>query len=249
MNRFEPKPSSRPWQRRTIQALQLAMHIIAFVPLAIIGAHDRHSLILASAGYFLCFGFILHAIESLFYFKERILGSREWIGGTLMFLAIGLVAAMVIPVDQSGGFQANLSAWFAEHKYPGFLIAYATLTFMVTYCVIGSATWPFVRSYYDDPDSSFSLCVPSGRLVIGLQIFRGLLATLAVLPLLAAIDAQTSFVWVWLSLLISTSYTFAIAPMLQAPDNWPLRLRVIHAIEIVCFAAIQTWAWCYFLTR
>jgi len=125
-------------------------------------------------------------------------------------------------------------------------VAYTAITYMVAYCVIGSATWPFVRHHYEDPASPLSLRVPSGATIVPLQLARGLVATLVVLPLLASSSLEGLEAWPHLAL--TTTVTCALVPMLLVA-NWPGRLRLAHALEITVFSLVQSLAWCWFLGR
>ncbi len=78
-----------------------------------------------------------------------------------------------------------------------------------------------------------TLRVPGGLTIILLQMVRGLLTTLALVPLIAAIPASDTGWWFRLSLLLAA--IMAVGPLIMA-TKWPARLRLAHAIEISVFA-------------
>lgn len=82
------------------------------------------------------------------------------------------------------------------------------------------------------------LRVPSGPVVILLQMTRGFVTALALVPLAAAVPTADTSWWLKLSLLLAA--VMAIAPLLMA-TNWPVKLRVTHAIEISVFAVFYSY--------
>ncbi len=84
-----------------------------------------------------------------------------------------------------------------------------------------------------------------GRTIIVLQTVRGLLTTMALFPLIAAIPGSDTIWWLKLSLLLAV--VMAIGPLVMA-GRWPARLRLIHGIEISSFAVVYSRAVSWFIT-
>jgi hypothetical protein len=118
--------------------------------------------------------------------------------------------------------------------------------YTVLYVALGSATWPFVRDYYRNPQHGLALCVPTGRVIIGLQMARGLATTIVLTPLMAAAPTPDAAWRVRLSLLLVA--VMAIGPLIMA-TRWPRRLRWIHAIEISAFAVLYSFTICSLIAR
>jgi hypothetical protein len=118
--------------------------------------------------------------------------------------------------------------------------------YTVLYVALGSATWPFVREYYRDPKHGLALCVPTGRVIIGLQMVRGLATAFVLTPLMAAAPAPDATWWVRLALLLAA--VMAIGPLIMA-TRWPRRLRWAHAIEISVFAVLYSLTVCFLIAR
>jgi hypothetical protein len=229
-----------------------AFHALAIAPLVHAVNLDWPGLFVACTAYFVVFGFLLHSIESLFYFQKRLLTWRHFLGGILAFVLVAAVASFwAIPLDgETVSMVVAIELWISSQSGNSvFSIGYSTITFMVVYCIIGSATWPFVREYYEDPNSKLALRVPNGKTVITLQLSRGLVATLAIIPLVAGLGDDATNLLTWGYLALTLSVTFAITPMLMAPENWPARLRFMHGTEIAIFVTIQSFAWWWFLAR
>ncbi len=244
--------SSKTYRSYRLPIIALGFHVLAIAPLVCVVNLDRPGLLIACTAYFVVFGFLLHAIESLFYFAKRIWTVRLFLGGLLTFICVGIVASLLIPrsIDEEVDLVTAIKTWWsAESHNAVFDIAYSSIAFMVNYCVIGSATWPFVRKYYENPDSLLGLRVPPGRVIIALQLGRGFLATIALIPLITGLGNHAPHVSTWGYLAVSLSVTFGIMPMVMAPKDWPLRLRILHGIEIIFFVALQSLAWWWFLAR
>lgn len=189
---------------------------------------------------FVC-GFLLHAIEASVFNAGRV-RRRDVAGACALAVVAAVIIALFVMSPSSGTVARHVAGWFADNGTTGawLRIALSAVSFMVVYNMIGSATWPLVRNYYEDPKYGLNLRVPRGRTVILLQLGRGLLATLALLPVLTSslIDGVQ---W-WGRLAVAFAMLAAIVPLVSAV-NWPVRLRVIHAVEITLFALVQTFAW------
>lgn len=225
--------------------------VAAYVPICAGTRLEPLGLFVALAGVYVFLGFVLNAVEgAVFTEGPAPVRLRHWVGGVVSGVVVAGLAAWLLadPGAEEGVLEA-VAGWFeARGGVAWRRLAYAALTYMVVYCVIGTATYPFVRSYYDDPESPLRLRTPSGPVVIGLQLARGSVATLVLLPLLAGLPEVADFAWAWPRLALAMVVTLSVVPMVTAPD-WPLRLRVIHGIEITVFALVQSFAWCWFLLR
>jgi hypothetical protein len=236
-------------QHYALGACALIAHVVSISPFASLLQYDRFNLFVTLALYFVCFGFLLSAIETIFFFEGAgPVRAKHWLGGIAYFIMVAGITSLLVPGNEAkAGLVEAIIAWSNRESWDAmFSIAYATIAFMVTYCVIGSATWPFVRSYYKGATSGLALRVPSGRVVILLQLFRGFLATLVLVPMFAGLEENVASVRTLACLVFSLTITMAVVPMFWVRD-WPLRLRIIHGVEISLFAAIQGTAWWYFL--
>ena len=187
-------------------------------------------------------GFALIGLEGAFFMKSpEIQRISQFV---VAFIATGVMAAIAAVVVSSNSVEFTLAdkcrVLLAERSGEDWIIRFMGVAglFTASYCAIGSATWPFVREYYEDPNSSLELCVPSGRVIIALQMVRGLLTTIALFPLIAAIPASDTVWGFRLSLLMAVS--MAIAPLVME-TRWPARLRCAHAIEISIFAVVYSF--------
>lgn len=187
-------------------------------------------------------GFLLSMIEArAFADGPSPVGMREVGGAMVASFVAAVVTGLVIRCASPGSLLANLGHWIDTFGWRGFAIRLlgAAVAFMVAYCVIGSVAWRFVRPYYSDPKLGLRLRVPSGPTVVLLQLGRGLLAVVALMPLLASSTAHGLDWWVRFSLALAV--TSGVIPLLGA-SGWPTRLRIVHGVEIVVFELVYTFA-------
>jgi len=222
------------------------IHIFSIAPLVYYSNLSQPSLNFCCVVYFVIFGFFLHALESVFYFeKGHAIKSRQWAFGIIVFTSIGILASVILPqrIEGTINLWESISEMYVAHSTRTLLhIAYSSISFMVIYSIIGSITWPFIKQYYTGPDAKLSLKVPSGKVVISLQLFRGVLATISIIPLIIGLGELASEIKVWGYLILTMGATFAIMPMIMAPQDWPLKLRIIHGVEILVFVILQSFS-------
>jgi hypothetical protein len=190
---------------------------------------------------FFVVGFALIALEGAFFMKaHHIRGALPYV---VAFVATGIMAAISSAIVTTDDFQFTLPMRCRE-EIAGHSLMYWTARmigaaglFTCLYGVIGSATWPFIRKYYEDPDYGLQLRIPNGRVIIALQMFRGLVTTIVLFPLVTAF--RTHFLSTVAALALLLAATMAIGPLTMAP-RWPTLLRMIHAVEISLFAILYS---------
>lgn len=236
-------------KRALMTVAAMATYLMTLAPLVVGIGLDGSGCFLACFAYFAVFGFALSGIESWFFFEGGgPVRLRHWIGGFAMAAVNAGVATLLFSDTEGASLADAVASWFDRQGADVWLrLGYSAISFMVVYCVVGSATWPFVKDYYQGPNATLQLKVPSGRVIIPLQVVRGVLATAAMLPLLAGLGSGGE-ITTWLALFLTLAFTSGILPMVSVED-WPTRLRVIHGIEISVFSLIQAFAWWWWLLR
>ena len=187
-------------------------------------------------------GFALIALEGAFFMQSpEIHRISQFV---VAFIATGVMAAIAAALVSSNSLEFTLAdkcrVLLAERSGKDWIMRFIGVAGLYTfvYVAIGSATWPFVREYYENPNNGLALRVPGARVIIPLQMVRGLLTTTALVPLIAVIPASDTVWWFRLSLLLAA--VMAIGPLVMA-TRWPARLRLAHAIEISVFAVVYSF--------
>ncbi len=127
-------------------------------------------------------------------------------------------------------------------------IGLAGLLYLPVYFLFGNIAYPFVRQYYEDPSFGFGLRVPGVEVIVPLELVRGLLYVLSVLPLVALLGGSRWRLVFWLGLAIAALNSWE--PLLTN-FVWPSTLRLTHGLEITADAVAQgiTIAWVVGLPR
>jgi len=188
------------------------------------------------------FGLLLSMIEAnVFTEGPGPIRGRDVLGAMVATAIGATVAGGVIGAVATGSLAGNIARWIDGFGWQELALRLlgAAVAFMVAYCVIGSIVWRFVRRYYEDPKFGLRLRVPRGSRIILLQLGRGLLAVLALTPLLASTTAH-GFVG-WTRFALALAVTGGVLPLLGAA-GWPVYLRVAHAVEIVVFEVVYASA-------
>jgi hypothetical protein len=112
-------------------------------------------------------------------------------------------------------------------------VVVAAIVWVPVYLAFAAADAPFVHRYYAETGTPF--VVPSGGVVIGGELIRGLLHAVVLGGLALILNTSRLKTWWWLAL------TFAVLngwlPLIQHAD-WPYFLRAANAVEITADAIV-----------
>lgn len=235
-----PAPRAEPGPR-TLFVTGCLLALAAY-PLVRTLSISTGGLFVALLGLYYCVGFLLSAIEAIVFSSgPSPIQPRDALGALVMASLCAGTASLVMSPASSASLLDNLERWFdlGGVQESALRIALAAVAFMVAYCVIGSITWHFVRPYYEDPRFGLSLRVPGAKVIIPLQLARGLVVTLVFLPFIASTSSQGAREYFLLS--SALALPAGVVPLLSAV-GWPTFLRLAHGIEIVIFAFVYGFA-------
>ena len=165
------------------------------------------------------------------------------------YLANSLLAALVIAwlwKPEEPNRSISLREYFTTRK-PGdwvwrFLLAW--LVYPPIYYLVGRAVAPFVKSYYTDPSLNLGLTLPPVETLLAMQVLRGALFLLAVLPIIFFWQGSRRSLWLWSGTLIF----ILIAGSILIMSYWlPLGLRIPHALELLVDSFLQAGAYALLL--
>jgi len=115
-------------------------------------------------------------------------------------------------------------------------VALAWLGYVPIYYLIGLLVVPFTREYYLDPSHSLGLVLPPLGVLLLMQVARGGLFLLAVLPVLFGWRGSRTGLWLWTGALIFFSVA---APVLFQAYWLPAAVRIPHAVELLVDSFLQ----------
>jgi hypothetical protein len=112
----------------------------------------------------------------------------------------------------------------------------AWLIYPPIYYLIGRVAALFTMHYYQDPSLNLGLTLPDLSTLLLMQVLRGILFLLAVMPILCSWQGGRSALWLWVGLVIFVQ----IANQVIVQAYWlPLGLRIPHTIELLVDSVIQ----------
>jgi len=107
-----------------------------------------------------------------------------------------------------------------------------SLIYSPIYFTFGALVSPFVIPYHTN--FSLGLAIPSFNVILPLEIVRGFLYVLALLPLLAILKIRNRYPYfrvVTLLYVLGTLIPFLLSPLEILPS--PVPLRIFHGLEIL----------------
>jgi hypothetical protein len=134
---------------------------------------------------------LINVVESVFFTTIPV----TQLASSLAILAFGQAALAILltllfPPQQTGpGLLTRLGETLAQRRGVSWAWRFglAALSYLPIYFAFGMIVAPFVLPYYNNPDLGLNLVVPGFEVILPLEIGRGLLYALTVLPLIAVL--------------------------------------------------------------
>ena len=165
------------------------------------------------------------------YFFTTILGEALLLAAAMFGLLISFLHALFIgfifpPNSTDRSLGTEIKSYFAERPWYDSLWRFVltAVLYLVIYYGIGTLISPIVLPFYLDMGTG--LTVPPVWLILVVEISRGLLYILALLPLLVSLKVETKAVYLLLAFAL---YLPSIAMFLPNPI-FPVLLRIIHGL-------------------
>jgi len=164
-------------------------------------------------------------------------------------LILNLVLAIFIgflftPTLMGAGLITEVKSYFTQRSGKDWLwrFALAAALFFPIYYFFGWVFSPVTVPYYNKPELGLSLVLPSFEVWLPVEIGRGLIYALTMVPLLAVFRMPRWRLGLWMGLILAV--IGAVVPQL-VNASWPLPLRMGHGVEMVLdsFAQGLMMAW------
>lgn len=165
----------------------------------------------------------------------------------LTTLAQGIMAGLLfVPEIQDGNLVSELSSYFKERTPASWAwrIAAASVMYFPIYFIFGALISPFIIPYYTDP--SLGLRLPPFTVIIPLELFRGFLYVMSLLPVVAVIRATRRSL---LAIIASILYVPGALLPLMSQQSLPAGIVPFHLIEILADSILYGAAITYLLVR
>lgn len=172
-----------------------------------------------------------------YFFTTQIPTSSLFFAATALSLAITFVQALLVgilftPREPLSRMVTEAEYYFGQRPWYSWLwrIALCSVVYFPIYFTFGGIVSPIVLPYYTDSSSGLGLRIPSFQVMVPLELLRGFLYVIALLPLLAALKIRRRALY---AATVSLLYvTGALGPFL-IDEALPILLRTVHGIEIL----------------
>jgi len=171
---------------------------------------------------------------------------NTWIDSLVELLVLSGVFVWLLPAAEKYRSLPSLAVILGKRSlwswiWRALLIA---ALYVPTYLTFGSLIYPLVKPYYTNPAYGLNLTTPSLGPFIVLELVRGLLYVVTLLPVLAVTRGSR-----WQTFL----YVFVFTGLfngwqLVANLTWPAQLRLAHTAEITGDVLVQSLLFCWLLT-
>ena len=164
-----------------------------------------------------------------------------------LFLS-ALIALLWKPEVDNAAAGRSLVEYFSARK-PGdwawrFVVAW--LSFPLIYYLAGRVVALFTLRYYTDPSLNTGLTLNiTIESLLAMQVLRGALFLLAVLPIIVAWRGTRTTLWLWLGTVIFCQ--IAIQTLVQAYWLPLLAVRIPHGIELLVDSFVQAYLYAWLL--
>ncbi|MFW9943904.1 MAG: hypothetical protein ACFFB7_02815 [Candidatus Sifarchaeia archaeon] len=196
---------------------------------------------------------LMPVLEGVF-FSTQFAGAPELVFGALIFgwilvLPTALAGTLLFrPTDAIRGFGEMRKEYFARMNAQQFAGRYvvSSAMWMVIYFVFGSIVAPFVLPYYTAGGVGYELVVPELHVILVLQLTRGFILVLMILPLIMSINLDWKHLAIVLAALL---YVGGAVAIFLISDQFPLVLRMFHGVEMLADASVAGVVIAYILGK
>lgn len=158
-------------------------------------------------------------------------------------LIVDLVLAILIgflftPTRIGARLITEVKSCFAQRSGKDWLwrFALAAILYFPIYYFFGWVFSPITVPYYNTPELGLGLIIPSFDVWLPVEIGRGLIYALTMVPLLAVLHMPRWRLGLWMGLILAI--VGAVVPQL-VNASWPLPLRVGHGVEVILDSSAQ----------
>ncbi|MFW9889316.1 MAG: hypothetical protein ACFFER_14105 [Candidatus Thorarchaeota archaeon] len=196
---------------------------------------------------------LMPVLEGAF-FTTQFVGAPELMFGALVFgwilvLPTALVGTLLFkPAGPIRNFREMRQEYFGRtsaSQFAGRYVISSTL-WMVIYFVFGAIISPFVLPYYTEGGVGYELVLPELHVVLALQLVRGFILVLMIMPLIISVNLDWRHLAVILAALLYIGGALAI---FLISDQYPVLLRTFHGMEMFADAASAGVVIAYILGR
>jgi hypothetical protein len=199
-----------------------------------------------------CIQMLMPVLEGIF-FSTQFEGAPELIFGALIFGWIlvlpaalaGVILFNPVEIHSFAEIKREYFSRITRTRFAGRFIV-ASVLWMVIYFIFGAVVAPYVLPYYTEGGVGFELVLPELQVILVLQLIRGFILVLLILPLVISINLD----WKRLAVIIAALlYIGGAIAVFLISDQFPLMLRLLHGMEMFADASFAGIVIAYLLGR
>jgi hypothetical protein len=199
-----------------------------------------------------CIQMLMPVLEGIF-FSTQFEGAPELIFGALIFGWIlvlpaalaGVILFNPVEIHSFAEIKREYFSRITRTRFAGRFIV-ASVLWMVIYFIFGAVVAPYVLPYYTEGGVGFELVLPELQVILVLQLIRGFILVLLILPLVISINLD----WKRLAVIIAALlYIGGAIAVFLISDQFPLMLRLLHGMEMFADASFAGIMIAYLLGR
>jgi hypothetical protein len=167
----------------------------------------------------------------------------------LVTLAESVVASFVFPAAGTAkSFRVAFSTYLKGRTASSWAwrVALSAAVYLPIYFAFGAIISPYVLPYYTNPENGLGLVVPGFQIILPLELARGLLYILALIPIIASITLPRTKMYV---AVLGLLYVAGAYIPVVGIGTLPIFLRMIHGMEIFADFAVLTAIIIYLLSQ
>jgi hypothetical protein len=180
--------------------------------------------------------FFSNFVEAVF-FTTSLPDVMTFAGACIVGLIVSLLEAALTGLlffsdKTNSSLKTTLAQYFNKSTKTDWVkrVLIGSIAYFPIYYTFGSIIAPLVLGFYNDPTQGTGLVVPSLSIIIPLEVFRGLLFIVALIPIIASLKVSRRTM-----LLCLTSFIYLVGAFVPfiAYSTLPLFLRLVHGAEIL----------------
>ena len=184
-------------------------------------------------------GYLSNIVEYLFFSTVTL--SDLYLEIAFMFIVYAVIATFIIYIfpakTNPTSLKIKLYSLFSSHSRTWWTIRiFITGTLYVpVYLLFGTLFSPIITPFYTDPSYGLELVIPPLEVIIPLEIIRGIVYVVLLIPVIASVKLNTIKQGLLLAAIL---FGVGALPGLLTNQSWPILLRLTHGIEIAADSVV-----------
>lgn len=191
-------------------------HLIVFIWLTLFIVQNFNNMIEAY--------FFTSVFSSVIHFFSSVLISL-----VVTFLEGIVIVSLLVTKNTGNSITESIKTHISSRSRTSWImrVTAASLAYFFIFFLFGAPISPFIMKYYSDP--ALGLTIPPPEIIIPLEIFRGFVYAVTLLPVVALIRSKKKFLTIALILFVPGAFI----PLVSNVLTFPIQIIPFHMVEIL----------------